>query len=83
MNYFIYDNTKFLYIDIYQYNITKNNISIEIILSSKEETYNVWNLLKQNLNLTFYLQNNYNSFSFVLKECYTNNNILILKGEIP
>ncbi len=83
MNYCIYNELKFSYVKINQYEIKNNNILLEIVLSSDEDCINIWKSLKeQNLNLFFELHNDKINLSFILNECYTNNTILILKGEI-
>ena len=83
MNYCIYNELKFSYVKINQYEIKNNNILLEIVLSSDADCINIWkNLREQNLNLFFELHNDKINLSFILNECYTNNTILILKGEI-
>lgn len=82
MNYFIYNNLNFSYNQISFYQISGKNISLELILSSNESTFQTWEMLKENLNLTFYFYNKNDNFNFTLKESYFKNNILILKGEL-
>lgn len=82
MNYFIYNNLNFSYNQISFYQISGKNISLELILSSNESTFQTWEMLKENLNLTFYFYNKNDNFNFILKESYLKNNILILKGEL-
>ncbi len=82
MNYCIYNELKFSYKQIDQCIIKNNNILLEIVLSSDEECLYIWEQLQQqDLNLIFQLYNNKLKLNFILKECYTNNTILILKGE--
>lgn len=82
MNYFIYNNLTIPFININNYTIQNKKISLEITLSIDNEIFNIWEELRQNLNFIFYLYSNNFNISFVLKECYLNNNILILKGDM-
>lgn len=82
MNYFIYNNLKFFYDDIKYYIVKNKNIKLELIVSSYNEAFDIWEVLKENLNLIFQLYNNYSNLNFLLQECYINNNLLILQGEI-
>ena len=81
MNYCIYNELKFSYIKISRY-VISNNILLEIILSSNEECLQIWEQLRQqNLDSIFQLYDNKLNLNFILKECYINGTILILKGE--
>lgn len=82
MNYFIYNNLKFFYDDIKCYIVKNKNIKLELIISSYNEAFDIWKILKENLNSIFQLYNNYSNLNFLLQECYINNNLLILQGEI-
>ena len=82
MNYFICNNIEFPYVNIEKYQIKNDIISIELIIDLEIDIFNIWTLLRQNLNSIFYLFNdNFINFNFVLTECYFDNNKLILKGE--
>lgn len=81
MNYCICNELKFSYIKISRY-IISNNILLEIILSSNEECFQIWEQLRQqNLDSIFQLHDSKLNLNFILKECYINDTILILKGE--
>lgn len=82
MNYFIYNNLKFFYDDIKYYIVKNKNIKLELIISSYNEAFDIWRILKENLNLIFQLYNNHSNLNFLLQECYINDNLLILQGEI-
>lgn len=82
MNYFIYNNFNIPFININEYKIKDKKISLEITLPVDSEIFNIWEELRQNFNLILYLYSNNFNISFVLKECYINNNILILKGDM-
>lgn len=83
MNYFIYNNLKIFYNDIQRYQITNNSISLEItLLSSDEENFIIWKNLREKLNQEVYFYNKLFKLFFILKECYIDNNLLILKGDI-
>ena len=83
MNYCIYNELKFPYDKINQFEIKNNNILLEIFLFSEEECFSIWKQIKQqNLNLNFQLYNNKLNLSFILNECYVNDTILIIKGEM-
>lgn len=81
MNYCICNELKFSYIKISRY-VISNNILLEIILSSNEECLQIWEQLRQqSLDSIFQLYDNKLNLNFILKECYMNDTILILKGE--
>lgn len=82
MDYLIYNNFKLL-IKIKKYIMKDNIFYLEITLSDMK-AFDVWEKIKQNLNSIAYLYdgiNNNDNVIFILKECYINEDILILKGE--
>lgn len=83
MNYCTYNELTFPYDKINQFEIKNNSIILEIILSSKEECFQIWEQLKQQKqNLIFSIYDNNLNLNFVLNQYYINDTILILKGEI-
>lgn len=82
MDYLIYNNFKLL-IKIKKYIMKDNIFYLEITLSDMK-AFDIWEKIKQNLNSIAYLYdgiNNNDNVIFILKECYINEDILILKGE--
>lgn len=82
MNYFIYNDMEFSYIDIGKYSLKNNLVFIELIFPLEIDVFNIWKLLKQNLNSILCLYNVNFNLNFVLTECYNDNNKLFLEGEI-
>ena len=80
MNYIIHKEQSIPFVSIATYIFSKNIISMELILETEEQVYDLYLYLRENLNTDISIQKDNISINFILTECYINKNIIILKG---